>query len=60
MYQFTLSSDSTCDLYLSEFEQNDIKHVPLTFNVEKGGKMTERLDEFSEYRQYVDFYNASN
>ena len=57
MYKFTLSSDSTCDLYMSEFEENDIKHVPLTFNVEKDGKMDERLDEFSEYKQYVDFYN---
>ena len=57
MYQFTLSTDSTCDLYQSEYEENDIKHVPLTFNVEKNGVMSERLDEFSSYAQYVDFYN---
>lgn len=56
MYKFTLSSDSTCDLYRSEFDENDIKHVSLTFTVEKNGKMTDYLDEFTEYSQYVDFY----
>ena len=57
MYKFTLSTDSTCDLYQSEYEENDIKHVSLTFTVEKNGKMTDYLDEFSEYGQYVEFYN---
>ena len=56
-YKFTLSTDSTCDLYASEYAENDIKHVSLTFMVEKDGKIEDRLDEFTEYRQYVDFYN---
>ncbi len=57
-YAFTLSTDSTCDLYWDEYEKNDIKHVALTFNVEsKNGKMEDRLDEFKSYQEYVDFYN---
>ena len=57
MYKFTLSTDSTCDLYHDFIAENDIKFVPLTFTVEKDGKMQDRLDEFTEYGQYVDFYN---
>ncbi len=57
MYQFTLSTDSTCDLYYKEYEENDIKHAPLTFMIEKGGKIRECLDDFKEYQEYVDFYN---
>lgn len=54
---FTLSTDSTCDLYYDFLTENDIKHVSLTFTVEKNGVMEDRLDDFREYRQYVDFYN---
>lgn len=57
MYRFTLSTDSTCDLYHDFIVENDIKFVPLTFTVEKDGKLDDRLDAFTEYRQYVDFYN---
>lgn len=57
MYKFTLSTDSTCDLYHNFIVENDIKFVPLTFTVEKNGTMEDRLDEFTEYKQYVDFYN---
>lgn len=57
-YKFTLSSDSTCDLYRNFIVENDIKHVSLTFTVEqKDGTMQERLDNFTSYSQYVDFYN---
>ncbi len=57
MYQFTLSTDSTCDLYHDFVVENDIKLAPLTFNVEKNGKMTEYLDEFTELSQYEAFYD---
>lgn len=57
MNRFTLSTDSTCDLYHDFIVENDIKCVPLTFTMEKDGKMEERLDNFTEYGQYVDFYN---
>ncbi|MCH5147005.1 MAG: DegV family protein [Clostridiales bacterium] len=57
-YKFTLSSDSTCDLYHDFIVENDIKHVSLTFTVEgKDGTMQDRLDNFTCYQQYVDFYN---
>lgn len=57
-YKFTLSTDSTCDLYHDFVVENDIKHVPLTFTVEKkDGTMEDRLDNFTNYQQYVDFYN---
>ena len=57
-YKFTLSTDSTCDLYHDFIVENDIKHVPLTFTVEqKDGAMQDRLDNFTSYSQYVDFYN---
>lgn len=57
MYKFTLSTDSTCDLYHDFVVENDIKFVPLTFTVEKDGKLEDRLDNFTDYQQYVDFYN---
>lgn len=57
-YKFTLSTDSTCDLYHDFIVENDIKHVSLTFTVEqKDGSMQDRLDNFTAYSQYVDFYN---
>lgn len=57
-HKFTLSSDSTCDLYHDFIVENDIKHVSLTFTVEqKDGSMEDRLDNFTSYSQYVDFYN---
>lgn len=57
-YKFTLSTDSTCDLYHDFIVENDIKHVSLTFTVEqKDGTMEDRLDNFTQYQQYVDFYN---
>ena len=57
MYKFTLSTDSTCDLYQDFIRENDIKFVPLTFTVEKEGVLEDRLDNFTQYQQYVDFYN---
>lgn len=57
MYRFTLSTDSTCDLYHDFIVENGIEFVPLTFTVEKDGVMEDRLDAFTEYSQYVDFFN---
>ncbi len=56
-YKFTLSSDSTCDLYHDFVVENDIKFVPLTFTIDEKGTLTDYLDEFTDYSQYVDFYN---
>lgn len=57
MNAFTVSSDSTCDLYASYCREHDVKIAPLTFTVEKDGKIEERLDDFTDYSQYVGFYN---
>lgn len=56
MYQFTLSTDSTCDLYHDFVVENDIKLVSLTFTIDKKGELTDCLDAFTDYQQYVDFY----
>ena len=56
-YKFTLSTDSTCDLYHDFIVENDIKFVSLTFTVEKDGKIEDHLDNFTNYQEYVDFYD---
>lgn len=56
MAKFTLSTDSTCDLYHDFVTEHDIKFVPLTFTVEKNGTLEDHLDNFTQYSQYVDFY----
>lgn len=58
MQKFILSTDSTCDLYSGFIKENDIKFVSLTYTVEdKAGNITDGLDAFTDYSQYVDFYN---
>ena len=58
MQKFILSTDSTCDLYAGFIKENDIKFVSLTYTVEdKAGNITDGLDAFTDYSQYVDFYN---
>lgn len=57
MYKFVLSTDSTCDLYHDFVAENDIRFVSLTYTMEKDGVMTDGLDAFTEYSQYVDFYD---
>ena len=56
MRLFEVSSDSTCDLYEDYRKKRDIWFAPLTFSMEKNGEITEYLDNFSEYSQYVEFY----
>ncbi len=57
MYKFALSTDSTCDLFHDFIAENDIKIARLSFSLEKDGRIEEYLDDFTEYSQYVDFYN---
>lgn len=56
MKLFDVSTDSTCDLKKDYIETNDVWFVPLTFTVEKAGVMTDGLDNFSTYEEYVEFY----
>ncbi len=55
--KFHISVDSTCDLYRDYIDANGLYFAPLTFTVEKDGKLEDRLDAFTEYAQYVALYN---
>lgn len=57
MEQFVISSDSTCDLYADYVRENDIRILSMSYTIEKNGALTEKKDAFTEYSQYVDFYN---
>ena len=56
MAKFIISTDSTADLYADYVREHDIRLAPLTFTIEKNGTMTEYLDNFTDYSQYVDFF----
>ncbi len=56
MALFEVSSDSTCDLKKEYREKRNIWFAPLTFNMEKDGKLEEGLDNFSTEEEYVAFY----
>ena len=57
MNKFEVSTDSTCDLYANEIKELKLHFVPLTFTMEKNGKLEECLDNFQTYDQYVNYYN---
>ncbi len=56
MALFDVSSDSTCDLKKAYRDERNIWFVPLTFNMEKDGELTEGLDNFEKDEEYVAFY----
>lgn len=56
MALFEVSSDSTCDLKKDYVQKRAIWFVPLTFTLEKDGKIEEGLDDFSSVEEYVAFY----
>ncbi len=56
MALFDVSSDSTCDLKKGYRDERNIWFVPLTFNMEKDGKLEEGLDDFEKEEEYVAFY----
>ena len=53
---FVISSDSTCDLYRDYAREHDIRIGPLSFTMEENGALSEGVDNFAEYEQYVNFY----
>ena len=57
MNKFEVSTDSTCDLYVNEIKELKLHFVPLTFTMEKNGKLEECLDNFKSYNDYVNYYN---
>lgn len=56
MKKFIISSDSTCDLYSDYVAAHDIRVVPLHYTMEENGVLTEGVDAFTDYSQYIDFY----
>ena len=53
---FIISSDSTCDLYSDYVAEHGIRIVPLHYTMEENGVLTEGVDAFTEYAQYIGFY----
>lgn len=56
MALFAVSTDSTCDLKKDYVKARDIWFVPLTFTMEKDGKIEESYDNFSTDAEYYEFY----
>ncbi len=56
MALFDVSTDSTSDLKKEYREARNIWFTPLTFNLEKGGRIEEALDNFQTEEEYVAFY----
>ncbi|MBQ8684782.1 MAG: DegV family protein [Clostridia bacterium] len=56
MALFEVSTDSTCDLKKDYVEARNIWFVPLTFTMEKNGRIEESFDNFSTNEEYVEFY----
>lgn len=57
MKKFTISTDSNCDLYADEIKELGIYVGHLNYTIEKNKHLDEFLDEFTERKQYLDFYN---
>lgn len=57
MKLFDVSTDSTCDLYKEVVEERNIWFAPLSFTLDKQGKLEEYLDNFQTYDEYVHFFN---
>ena len=57
MANFDISTDSTCDLYASEIKEKNLWFLPLTYTLTDKNVITEYKDEFTEYSEYVDYYN---
>lgn len=57
MRKFEVSTDSTCDLYAQEIKDLGAYFLPLHYTVEVNGKLNEYSDNFTEYSQYVEYYN---
>lgn len=57
MRKFTISTDSNCDLYADEIKNLGIYVGHLNYTIEKNKHIDEFVDEFTERKQYVDFYN---
>ena len=57
MINFDISTDSTCDLYAKEIKEKNLWFLPLTYTLSDKNGITEYKDEFTDYSEYVDYYN---
>ena len=57
MREFEITTDSNCDLYADEYTKYGIERGKLSYTVEENNNLNEYLDDFTEYSQYVEFYN---
>ncbi len=57
MKLFDISTDSTCDLYAKEIQDNELYFLPLTYTIEDKQGITEYQDSFTSLDQYVQYYN---
>lgn len=57
MRNFEISTDSNCDLYANEIKELGIYVGHLNYTLSKGNELTEHLDDFKDYQEYVDFFN---
>lgn len=57
MHKFEITTDSNCDLYSDEYLKLGVERGKLSYTVEENNNLNEYLDEFSEYSEYVAFYN---
>ena len=57
MKNFAISTDSNCDLYANEIKELGLYVGHLSYTVQKNKQIEEFVDDFTEYKQYVDFFN---
>jgi len=56
MKNFAISTDSTSDFYLNEVEKMGLYVGRLNYTINENNKLTEYLDNFSKYEDYVAYY----
>lgn len=57
MKNFAISTDSNCDLYAEEIKSLGIYVGHLSYTIQKNKQIEEYVDEFTNYQQYIDFFN---
>ncbi len=57
MNKFSISTDSTADLYADEIKDLNLFFLPLSISYTYNGNTEILPDSFQNYQEYVDFYN---
>lgn len=57
MNNYVISTDSTSDFYEDEIQKMNLYVGKLNYSMTENGELTEYLDDFKSYQDYVDFYN---